>query len=223
MRLNDIIWDNITLVKGLLFSVLKHLFKKPFALLAAALILALAGCGGKTSGSGDRAGDEPLSKYDAIIETTEGSFTIELFSGTAPKTVDNFISLAKKDFYNNVIFHRIVKDFMIQTGDPTGTGRGGPGYTIPDELDTPFQYEPGIVAMANTGRPNSGGSQFFICTGDSCRNLNQIPNYTIFGKVTSGMDTVLKIANTPVTANEMGELSKPTKEVKILTVKIQEK
>lgn len=185
-----------------------------------AVALALAGCGQKSSAP-PKEGE--VKRSEAVFETTEGSFTIELFADTAPKTVDNFISLAKKGFYNNVIFHRIIKDYMIQTGDPTGTGRGGPGYTIPDELNSPYKYDPGIVAMANTGRANTGGSQFFICTGKDCnRNLDSLPNYTIFGKVTSGMDVVLNIASTPVGPDAMGQPSRPMKEVKIKSIAIRE-
>ncbi|MNG07516.1 putative peptidyl-prolyl cis-trans isomerase [compost metagenome] len=112
---------------------------------------------------------------------------------------------------------------MIQTGDPTGRGTGGPGYNIPDELGSDHKYDVGTVAMANTGMPDSGGSQFFICTGDVCSNLNSQPNYTIFGQVTSGMDSVLSIAKTPVVLGEDGNPSKPTEKVTIDSIDIIEK
>lgn len=159
--------------------------------------------------------------YQAEIKTSKGSFTIELFAKDAPKTVNNFVFLAKEGFYNDVTFHRIIESFMIQTGDPTGTGAGGPGYSFEDEK-TSYKYEPGIVAMANAG-PNTNGSQFFICTGADSEGLNSQPNYTIFGKVTDGMDTVKKIAATPVEADERGEVSKPTEKVTIDSIQITEK
>lgn len=160
--------------------------------------------------------------YEAEVKTSKGTFTIELFAKDAPKTVNNFVFLSKEGFYDGVTFHRIIESFMVQTGDPTGTGTGGPGYTFEDEK-TKYKYEPGIVAMANAG-PNTNGSQFFICTGEDSKDLNQIPNYTIFGKITSGMDVVKKIAATPVEANpDTDELSKPTEKVTIDGITIKEK
>ncbi|UJF36016.1 peptidylprolyl isomerase [Paenibacillus hexagrammi] len=158
--------------------------------------------------------------YTAEVTTSKGKFTIELFAKEAPKTVNNFVFLSKQGFYENVTFHRIIKSFMVQTGDPTGTGRGGPGYRFEDELKTTHQYEPGIVAMANAG-PNTNGSQFFICTGDDSKGLNSQPNYTIFGRVTEGMDVVQQIADTPVLAS--GEGSTPKEKVTITSVAITEK
>lgn len=160
--------------------------------------------------------------YQAKVTTSKGSFTIDLFAKDAPKTVNNFVFLAKEGFYNNVVFHRIIQSFMVQTGDPTGTGRGGPGYKFEDELSKTHQYEPGIVAMANAG-PNTNGSQFFICTGDDSKGLNNQPNYTIFGKISEGMDVVQKIAATPVAAGPSGEASSPTEKVTIQSVDITEK
>ncbi|MDP5273978.1 peptidylprolyl isomerase [Chengkuizengella axinellae] len=167
---------------------------------------------------------DPNKSYSAIIQTTKGEFTVELFADIAPITVNNFVFLANENFYDGIIFHRIIETFMIQTGDPLGTGRGGPGYQFEDELDTPHQYEPGILAMANSGE-NTNGSQFFICTGEDSRNLNMYPNYTIFGKVTEGMETVTNIAKTPVTMNPNGgdpTPSMPTEEVKIESIEIIE-
>ncbi|WP_165452205.1 signal peptidase I [Paenibacillus thalictri] len=165
---------------------------------------------------------DDAKKYTAVIHTNKGDFTIELFAGSTPKTVNNFVFLAKEGFYDDVIFHRVIQSFMIQTGDPTGTGRGGPGYKFEDELNSPYSYEPGIVAMANAG-PNTNGSQFFICTGEDSRNLAQIPNYTIFGRVTDGMDTVLAIAAVPVATQKVtAEKSSPTEKVVIQNVDIIE-
>ncbi|WP_430076401.1 signal peptidase I [Paenibacillus ferrarius] len=161
-------------------------------------------------------------KYQAQVHTNKGDFTIEMFADTAPMTVNNFVFLSRQGFYNDVIFHRIIKSFMIQGGDPTGTGRGGPGYSFEDELKTSYTYEPGIVAMANAG-PNTNGSQFFICTGEDSRALAQFPNYTIFGKVTEGMDTVLAIADVPVEQQDnYNENSKPTEKVVIQGIDIVE-
>lgn len=158
--------------------------------------------------------------YTATFTTTKGDFTIELFAKDAPKTVNNFVFLSRQGFYNDVTFHRIIESFMIQTGDPEGTGAGGPGYRFEDE-QTDYAYEPGIVAMANAG-PNTNGSQFFICTGDDSIGLNNTPNYTIFGKVTDGMDVVKNIAATPVQPGPSGEPSSPTETVQIKEIVINE-
>ena len=131
--------------------------------------------------------------YTATVDTTTGTFTITLDAKSAPTTVNNFVFLAQKGFYHCVIFHRVIPQFMDQTGDPTGTGQGGPGYTIPDEnppkaANAADQYPLGSVAMANTGAPHSGGSQFFIVAGPEGESL---PNsYALFGSVTSGMNVV---------------------------------
>ncbi len=147
--------------------------------------------------------------YFASIDTSLGAFKIQLFANETPKTVNNFIFLAQQRFYDGVMIHRIIKTFMIQTGDPTGTGRGGPGYQFADELPPKHSYDPGIVAMANAG-PNTQGSQFFICTGADARSLNNMPNYTQFGQVVDGMDVVQKIAAVPVGPGNPGENSRPT-------------
>jgi cyclophilin family peptidyl-prolyl cis-trans isomerase len=166
---------------------------------------------------------DPNKKYIATVDTTLGSFKIELFSQESPLTVNNFVFLAKQGYYEGVIFHRIMKTFMIQTGDPTGTGGGDPGYKFADELPPKHPYEPGIVAMANSG-PNTNGSQFFICTGSQARNLDNYPNYTQFGQVTEGMDIVQKIASVPVgpSAHDPREMSKPTDPPAIKGIKITE-
>lgn len=162
---------------------------------------------------------DPNKQYEAVISTNKGDITIELFADLAPMTVNNFIFLANEHFYDNVIFHRVIKDFMIQTGDPKGNGTGGPGYQFKDELSSKYRYEEGIVAMANAG-PDTNGSQFFICNGKNSEILNQNPNYTIFGKVISGMDTVQKISNVKVEDNGYGELSAPTEKIYIKSIKI---
>lgn len=139
---------------------------------------------------------DTTKNYTATVVTTAGTFTIGLDAKTAPVTVNNFVFLADKQYYHCVIFHRVIPSFMDQTGDPTGTGDGGPGYTIPDELPAKAttasnQYPLGSVAMANTGQPHTGGSQFFIVAGPEGEGL---PNsYSLFGQVLTGMDVVTKI------------------------------
>src|SRR5436853_1215640 len=122
----------------------------------------------------------------ATLQTNHGAIELELFPEDAPKTVDNFVELARKGFYDGVIFHRVIPDFMIQGGDPTGTGTGGPGYTFEDEPND-HRVERGALAMANAG-PNTNGSQFFIVTAEACPWLDG--KHTVFGRVTSGMDVV---------------------------------
>ena len=157
------------------------------------------------------------STYTADIRTNKGAMTIELFASESPVTVNNFVFLARERFYDGVVFHRVIKDFMIQTGDPTGTGAGGPGYAFEDEPVT-RSYSRGIVAMANAG-PNTNGSQFFIVHGS---DVGLAPDYTIFGQVTQGLDTLDALANTPVTASSRGELSVPTEVLRIETIEISE-
>src|SRR5207302_10069237 len=135
----------------------------------------------------------------------------ELRRGEAPKTVNNSVFLAGEGFYSGVPFHRVIESFMVQTGDPTGTGTGGPGYRFADE-PIRSDYEPGTLAMANSG-PNTNGSQFFIVHGDMRGRLPK--SYTIFGRLTSGMETLDKIANTPVRASRSGEASQPVETPRI--------
>jgi cyclophilin family peptidyl-prolyl cis-trans isomerase len=153
--------------------------------------------------------------YTAVVKTSEGDITLELFSQDAPKTVNNFVFLARQGYYGDVIFHRVIKGFMIQTGDPTGTGTGGPGYKFADE-PVRRQYTKGTVAMANSG-PNTNGSQFFIVHGAT---VALPPNYTIFGQVTDGLDVVDAIAGTPTKPG--GEGSKPQNPPRIEAVEIRE-
>ena len=154
------------------------------------------------------------SKYSAELETSLGNIVIELFTETSPITVNNFVTLSNDGYYNDVIFHRVIKGFMIQGGDPSGTGHGDmgkyPGYDFEDELNNPMNYDKGIVAMANRG-PNTNGSQFFIMHADY-----PLPyQYTIFGKVLSGIDVVDTIGNV-----QTGENDKPNEDVVIYSVKI---
>jgi cyclophilin family peptidyl-prolyl cis-trans isomerase len=135
-------------------------------------------------------------KYTATIRTSAGDMTAELFPADAPRAVNNFVFLARDGFYNGVIFHRVIPGFMIQGGDPTGTGRGGPGYRFDDE-PVNRRYERGTLAMANAG-PNTNGSQFFIMHAD----YGLPPNYTIFGKLTDGHDVVDKIATASRDSND---------------------
>ncbi|PIS09020.1 peptidylprolyl isomerase [Candidatus Beckwithbacteria bacterium CG10_big_fil_rev_8_21_14_0_10_34_10] len=150
--------------------------------------------------------------YQAVLKTSLGEITIKLFADKTPITVNNFVYLSKKDFYDKTIFHRTIKGFMIQGGDPQGTGAGGPGYKFDDE---PFEgeYKRGTVAMANAG-PNTNGSQFFIMHQD----YSLPPNYVIFGKVVEGLEVVDKIATAP--AKPGGEGSTPVNPVVIESVEI---
>jgi peptidyl-prolyl cis-trans isomerase B (cyclophilin B) len=125
--------------------------------------------------------------YKAVIETGKGSIEIELFPEHAPKTVNNFVFLARDGFYDGVVFHRVIADFMIQGGDPTGSGRGGPGYRFEDEFDgNPLRHERGVISMANAG-PGTNGSQFFITHGPQPHLDGR---HTVFGKVSKGLDVV---------------------------------
>ncbi|MDY6834392.1 MAG: peptidylprolyl isomerase [Chloroflexota bacterium] len=133
---------------------------------------------------------DPSKTYRVTIKTNRGIIELELSPQYAPKTVNNFVFLCKQGFYDNLLFHRVINDFMIQGGDPTGTGRGGPGYKFEDELaDNPLKHERAVISMANAG-PNTNGSQFFI-THSPQPHLNG--KHTVFGKVTKGQDVVDKI------------------------------
>ena len=154
--------------------------------------------------------------YSAEINTTSGLMTVELFTDIAPNTVNNFVALSEDGYYNNIIFHRVIKDFMIQGGDPSGTGHGEmgkyPGYEFEDELNNPMSYEKGILAMANRG-PNTNGSQFFIMHSDY-----PLPyQYTIFGKVTQGLDVIDQIAMVETDASD-----KPLSDVIINSITIKD-
>jgi cyclophilin family peptidyl-prolyl cis-trans isomerase len=146
---------------------------------------------------------------NATMQTSKGAIELELFDDDAPKTVENFTKLARDGFYDGVIFHRIIPDFMIQGGDPTGTGSGGPGYQFEDEFND-NKVVRGALAMANAG-PNTNGSQFFIVTAESCPWLDG--KHTVFGRVSSGMDIVDAIEQV-----ETGPGDRPTDDVRIESV-----
>ena len=147
----------------------------------------------------------------ATLSTTKGDITVELFDADAPKTVENFRTLAQKGFYDGVIFHRVIKDFMVQGGDPTGTGTGGPGYQFEDEIND-HKIVRGALAMANAG-PNTNGSQFFIVTTDAAPWLDG--KHTVFGQVTDGMDVVDQIE-----ASETDARDRPREDVAIQSVSL---
>src|ERR671932_568711 len=134
----------------------------------------------------------------ATLHTNHGAIELELFPGEAPKTVQNFEELARKGFYDGVIFHRVIPDFMIQGGDPTGTGSGGPGYQFEDEFND-HSVVRGMLAMANAG-PNTNGSQFFVVTTEAAEWLDG--KHTVFGRVTSGMDVADRISELPRDARD---------------------
>src|SRR5438128_1584978 len=160
----------------------------------------------------------------AVIKTSEGEMVVEFWKDAAPRTIENFKKLARSGFYNGTIFHRIVKGFMIQGGDPTSKdpgkdsryGMGAPGYNIKAEF-TVHSHERGVLSMERGPDPDSAGSQFFICLAPVQRLDHQ---YTTFGKLIKGDDVLEKIGNTPVTRNSMGEMSKPTKRVTIEKIDI---
>lgn len=154
---------------------------------------------------------DPKKSYTATIETTAGTMTADLFTDDAPNTVNNFVFLARDGYYGDVIFHRVISGFMIQGGDPTGTGRGGPGYRFADE-PVKRPYARGTLAMANAG-PNTNGSQFFIMHAD----YPLPPNYTVFGKLTAGEDVLDAIASAPTGAQD-----RPVAPVTITSVTIAE-
>jgi peptidyl-prolyl cis-trans isomerase B (cyclophilin B) len=130
---------------------------------------------------------DPTKKYTATLETNRGSIVVQLYAAQAPRTVNNFVCLAEDGFYDGVTFHRVIKDFMIQGGDPTGTGRGGPGYTFKDEFDPGLKHNhPGVLSMANAG-PNTNGSQFFI-THVATSWLDG--KHSVFGQVSNGQEVV---------------------------------
>ncbi len=155
---------------------------------------------------------DPSKDYTAVLATNHGDVTISLAADRSPIAVNNFVFLAGEGFYDGVIFHRVVPGFVIQGGDPDGTGRGGPGYRFRDELEGPGDYSRGTVAMANAG-PNTNGSQFFICLADV-----GLPHaYTIFGAVTDGMDAVDAIAAIPTDRSD-----RPTEPAVIESVTVRE-
>jgi peptidylprolyl isomerase len=153
-------------------------------------------------------------RYTATMSTSMGELVIALDALAAPQTVNNFVFLAREGYYDGVIFHRIIQGFMCQGGDPTGTGRGGPGYRFADELPKPRSYEIGSVAMANAG-PNTNGSQFFIVSGPSGVGLP--PQYSLFGKVVKGLDVLAQMERV-----ETDRADKPLQDLTINSVTITE-
>ena len=188
-------------------------------------VFALAVIVAGPSAAQDKAAKKRAPGTYALFVTNHGDFTVKLMPEKAPKTVANFVGLAEgtidpatgkpgkfKPFYNGLIFHRIIEGFMIQGGDPTGTGTGGPGYVVPDELDKSRKFDKaGIMAMANTGSPNTGGSQFFITLAPYGGTT-----YTIFGEVVEGLDVVKAIGKVKTGAND-----KPVQAVVMKTVTIE--
>jgi peptidyl-prolyl cis-trans isomerase B (cyclophilin B) len=165
----------------------------------------------------DQPGDmkiDPNKTYTATIDTDAGTMVAELYPKIAPKTVNSFVFLAREGFYDGVIFHRVIPGFMIQGGDPTGTGTGGPGYSVPAEFNE-TKHDRGVLSMARTSDPDSAGSQFFVMHARAPHLDNQ---YTAFGKVTKGDEVIDKIVNAP-----RDQSDRPEKPVKIKTIKIEEK
>jgi cyclophilin family peptidyl-prolyl cis-trans isomerase len=157
---------------------------------------------------------DPAKDYSAELVTSLGTMVIHLDAAAAPQTVNNFVFLARYHYYDGIIFHRIINGFMCQGGDPTGTGRGGPGYRFADELPKPGRYEIGSVAMANAG-PNTNGSQFFIVSGQSGVRLP--PQYALFGKVVKGLDVLEAMQSVETDRND-----RPRQDVVISSVTITE-
>jgi len=156
---------------------------------------------------------DPTKRYSAVMETNKGTINFALDANSAPDTVNNFVFLARYHYYDDVVFHRIIPGFVVQGGDPTGTGTGGPGYRFDDELPKAGRYEIGSLAMANAG-PNTNGSQFFIICGPSGAQLP--PLYALFGKAVSGLETISAL-------EAVGSSSGRTSEtVKMLSVTITE-
>ena len=157
---------------------------------------------------------DPDASYTATIRTNRGTITCRLFADESPRTVNNFVFLARDGFYDGVVFHRVIKDFMIQGGDPTGTGTGGPGYQFEDELEAARNrgYRMGTLAMANAG-PDTNGSQFFITHIDAPLP----PNYSVFGKTIDGQDVVNDVATSRTDGSD-----RPVEDVVIETIDISE-
>ena len=156
---------------------------------------------------------DTAKRYTAVMETTKGQMTIALDPLSAPRTVNNFVVLARYHYFDGIVFHRVIPGFVLQGGDPTGKGTGGPGYRFADELPKPGRYELGSLAMANAG-PDTNGSQFFVISGPDGMRLP--PQYSLFGKVVAGLDTVAAI---DAVGTAQG---KPTENVTITSVTIEE-
>ncbi len=160
---------------------------------------------------------DPAKTYTAVVTTNFGEYTIELDPARAPGTVNNFVNLARFKYFDDTVCHRAIPNFMVQCGDPTATGSGGPGYNFLDELPEAGEYEIGSIAMANAG-PNTNGSQFFVITGDDGVSLP--PSYTLFGKVIDGLDTTVAALNEVGNPEDNGV--PPLEEIRIISVVITE-
>lgn len=191
------------------------------AVMVTLLVMLTAGCAGNNPVTPNQAESTPKTTTDvtakknsvALFETSMGNFRVELAEDKAPQTSKNFITLVNKGFYNGLIFHRVIDDFMIQGGDPKGNGTGGPGYTISDEFNSDLRHTEGVISMANAG-PNTGGSQFFI-------TLKATPwldnKHAVFGKVIEGMDVVKAIGKVKTSAQD-----KPVQDVVIKKITIEQ-
>ena len=195
-----VLWYDGSQIKG------EFLVKKLLFVLT--LVCSVMGFQNFASAEGEAAPDIVKIK----IETTMGDIYADLYAKEAPKTVENFVTLTKKGFYDGIIFHRVIPDFMIQTGDPTGTGMGGPGYQFDDEFSPNLKHDkPGVISMANAG-PGTNGSQFFI-TVVPTPHLNG--RHSIFGQVTQGMDVVNKIVSAP-----RNDRDRPNEDIKMTKVTV---
>lgn len=199
----------------------KYIEKIMAGILAGAAVCVV--CGGCKSKAEKQAEENNKKEHPTAVITVKdfGVIELELYQDVAPNTVANFISLAKSGFYNGLIFHRVVADFMIQGGCPNGDGYGDPGYSIKGEFEdnghvNNISHDPGVVSMARGKQPDTAGSQFFICSSENCRHLDGL--YAAFGKVTSGMDVVYKIA-----AVKTDIYDKPTTDVVIESIVVDEK
>ncbi|PHX92738.1 MAG: peptidylprolyl isomerase [Acidimicrobium sp.] len=181
-----------------------------------------------TDGSGDQVQKftaapklciDPAKTYTALVSTNKGDLTIVLDATKAPGTVNNFVNLVRSKYFDGTVCHRAIPSFVVQCGDPTATGSGGPGYSIADELPAAGEYKFGSLAMANSG-PNTNGSQFFIISGEQGMTLQ--PNYSLFGQVTNGLDTTLPALDKAGNADPSSNGVPPTEEIRIISVTVIE-
>jgi cyclophilin family peptidyl-prolyl cis-trans isomerase len=163
---------------------------------------------------------DPTKTYTAVVTTNMGAYTIQLDAAAAPITVNNFVVLARYHYFDNTVCHRAIPAFVVQCGDPTATGNGGPGYTIPDELPAAGSYKVGSLAMANTSQPDSGSSQFFVITGADGVALPA--TYSLFGQVTDGLDTTIKALDAAGNPDPAAKGVPTLKQIVMLSVVITE-